>query len=90
MLKIHSLWKKRSEKMINTIYCVNEENEDGSSIIEFFNTRREDAIRYYKQRLAICESIYKTWQKEKGVNYCRWSQGEKVKELYAKKVEVED
>ena len=83
--KEEEFWK---EYQPNTIYCVHEDNDDGTQTIEFFNTRREDAINFYKQRLAICEGIYKTWQKEKGVNCCKWRKCGKVKELYVEMVEI--
>ena len=76
--------------MIKTIYCVYEENEDGSNIIEFFNERREDAIKYFKERQAVCDGIYKGWKKENGVYYCKWTNGELSKELYLKISEFDD
>ena len=76
--------------MIKSIYCVYEVNEDGSNVIEFFNERRADAIKYYKQRMAFYDGIYAKWNKEVGVYYCKWTNGELSKELYLKTSEFDD
>lgn len=76
--------------MIKTIYCVYEVNEDGSNVIEFFNERRAEAIKYYKQRLAFYDGLYAKWNKETGVYYCKWTNGELSKELYLKTEEFDD
>ena len=72
------------------IYSVYEVNEDGSNTIEFFNERKDDANKYFKQRLAICDGIYKTWKKEKGINYCKWTNGKLSKEIFLRSNEFDN
>ncbi len=81
-----NLYGKKTEY----IYSIEEEYSDGSSVTEFFNTRREDALKYLKQRASICDGLYKGWKKESGINSYKWSKGEKWVKLGLEMVEVEE
>ena len=69
------------------LYYVHEENEKGEWVAEYFDTRKEDAIRYFKQRVAICDGQYRGWEKEKRENECRWSKVEKWTSVKLEKME---
>ena len=56
---------------------------------EYFGPgRREDAIKYYKTKLALISQNLNDWEKETGVYKCVWRKNEQRRELYLKIIEV--
>ena len=74
------------------LYYVHEENEKGEWVTEFFDTRKDDAFRYFKQKVAMFEGQYRRWEKEYDgkKNEYRWSKDGKRQVVRLEEVKREE
>ena len=70
-------------------YLVYYKDNYGNIECEYFGPgRREEAIKYYKQRCLIISQELKDWEKEEGIYICTWRNENEIRELYFKVVVI--
>lgn len=66
-------------------YLVYYEDNFGNCECEYFGPeRREEAIRFYKQKKLLISQELKGWVKEEGVYICTWKKDVMIRKLYFK------
>lgn len=83
------LAKRLGGEIMSECYLVYYKDNFGNYECEYFGPeRREDAIKYYKQRKVLISQELKDWGEEEGIYRCVWRKDTEFRELYFKVKEV--